>query len=113
MRGTWFGALGLAVRASTVWIERSNPRVRIQDTAEYIKSYQQLGCHPVRLTPLLSILICYFVVGRIFKMKPKTFKQDKLGKIILIISIVFVLLFIAMLIFKWLNNTEIFVPIFG
>ena len=46
-------------------------------------------------------------------MKPKTFKQDKLGKIIFIISIVFVILFIAMLVFKWLNNTEIFLPIFG
>ena len=33
-------------------------------------------------------------------MKPKTFKQDKLGKIILIISIVFVILFIAMPVFK-------------
>ena len=46
-------------------------------------------------------------------MKPKTFKQDKLDKIILIISIVFVILFIVMLVFKWLNNPEIFLAIFG
>lgn len=46
-------------------------------------------------------------------MKPKTVKQDNLGKIILIISIVFVILFIAMMVFKLLNNPEIFLPIFG
>ena len=46
-------------------------------------------------------------------MKPKTVKQGNLGKIILIISIVFVILFIAMLVFKWLNNPEIFLAIFG
>ena len=28
-------------------------------------SYDQLGFHPVRLTPLLSVLICYFVVGSV------------------------------------------------
>ena len=46
-------------------------------------------------------------------MKPKTFKQDRLGKTILIISIVFVILFIAMLVFKWFNNPEMFLPIFS
>jgi len=46
-------------------------------------------------------------------MRPKAFNTKKLGKIILIISIVFVILFIAMLVFKWFNNPEMFLPIFG
>jgi membrane protein involved in colicin uptake len=46
-------------------------------------------------------------------MKPKTFRQDKLGKTILIISVIFVFLFLAMLIFKWFKNPEMFLPIFG
>lgn len=46
-------------------------------------------------------------------MKPKTFKQDRLGKIILIISIIFVFLFLAILIFKWVESPEMFLPIFG
>ena len=46
-------------------------------------------------------------------MKPKTFKQDKLGKTILVISIIFVFLFLAMLIFKWFKSPEMFLPIFG
>jgi len=54
----------MALRPSLIWIGRSNPRVRVRDTAEYIKLYERLGCHPVRLIPLLSILICYFVGGR-------------------------------------------------
>jgi len=58
--GPW--VLGLA--SSLLWVWLSNPRVRIQDKAEYTKSYERLGCHPVRLTTLLSILIWCFVVGR-------------------------------------------------
>jgi len=46
-------------------------------------------------------------------MKPKTFRQNKLGKIILIISIFFVFLFLSMLIFKWFKNPEMFLPVFG
>jgi hypothetical protein len=46
-------------------------------------------------------------------MRPKAFNTKKLGKIILIISIVFVILFIAMLVFKWFNNPEMFLPIFS
>jgi membrane protein involved in colicin uptake len=45
-------------------------------------------------------------------MKLKTFKQDKLGNAILIISVIFVILFIAMLIFKWFKNPEMFLPMF-
>ena len=46
-------------------------------------------------------------------MRPKAFNTKKLGKIILMISIFFVFSFIAMLIFKWFNNPEMFLPIFG
>ena len=46
-------------------------------------------------------------------MRPKAFNTKKLGKTILIISIVFVILFIAMLVFKWFNNPEMFLPIFS
>ena len=48
-----------------IWSGFSNPRVRVRDKAEYTKSYERLGCHPVRLTTLLSVLICYFVVGSV------------------------------------------------
>ena len=37
------GPWGLALRLSSVWIGLSNPRVRVRDTAEYIKSYERLG----------------------------------------------------------------------
>jgi len=46
-------------------------------------------------------------------MRPKAFNIIKLGKIILTISIFFVFSFIAMLVFRWFNNPEMFLPIFS
>ena len=47
-RGPRRAALGsgpgcVAFRPSLIWIGLSNPRVKIRDTAEYIKSYERLG----------------------------------------------------------------------
>ena len=40
-------------------------------------------------------------------------KQDKLGKIVLIGSVLFVLIFLIMLISRWVSNPEMFPPIFS
>ncbi len=60
VQGTWFRALGawpcvfqrfgLGLVTPSSW-----PKVR--GTAACTKSYDRLGCHQVRLTPLLSVLI--------------------------------------------------------
>ena len=46
-------------------------------------------------------------------MHPGPVQQNKLGKTILVISIIFVLIFAAMLIARWFNSPEMFVPVFG
>ncbi|MBL6774602.1 MAG: hypothetical protein ISQ26_04240 [Candidatus Puniceispirillum sp.] len=41
------------------------------------------------------------------------FPQNRLGKIILAISIIFVLLFASLVVMHWLNNPETLNPVFG
>jgi len=41
------------------------------------------------------------------------FKQSKLGKILLGVSIFFVVLFAVTLIMNWVSNPDMFTPVFG
>ncbi|MDE0766511.1 MAG: hypothetical protein OSB15_10595 [Amylibacter sp.] len=43
----------------------------------------------------------------------KPSKQDKLGKIVLIGSVLFVIIFLVMLISRWISNPEMFPLIFS
>lgn len=46
-------------------------------------------------------------------MHPDPMQQNKLGKAILVISIIFVLLFAGMLLMRWFSSPEMFAPVFG